>query len=209
MRSTDPIEVATLSGIVDLRNPDPAKITLEAIAHQLAGLNRWVAATEMPISVAQHSEIVFHVFCRLFPKLRRRAIYALLHDGHEYVLGDIVTPVQRLLAEDDPAIDARIAHWKAVWDVAIRTALLVPQIVPGRDDELMAAIHAADIIARDIEWKLWMPAANGRSPYDEIARRHGHHGYRVQESKSRGAAAIDFASLVTRELTQRPWEIAA
>lgn len=204
-----PIWTATLTGPVDLRAPDPARINARAIAHGLSGINRWTHSTELPVSVAQHSEMVFEIFKRVFPRHRPRAVYALLHDAHEYVLTDFVSPVQRLLACDLPELDGRVSYWKARWDTAIRQALGVPEPDPARDAELLAAVHAADMITADFEWRLWMPAANGPSPFAELARQYPPHHYRVGRSARPEEAAIRFRDLLARELAERQWEIAA
>ncbi len=62
------------------------------------------------------------------------------------------------------------------------------------------------MIAADLEWKLWIPAANGQSRFDSFARSFGSHGYRVREAMSPANADIYFRELVMRELALRPWE---
>jgi 5'-deoxynucleotidase YfbR-like HD superfamily hydrolase len=104
---TAPILTATRTGLVDLLNPDPKTITLEAIAHGLSQINRWAGATEFPVSVAQHSILVMEIFLRLCPNLRPYAIYPLLHDAHEAFIGDVSAPLKSLLP-DYKLIEKRI-----------------------------------------------------------------------------------------------------
>lgn len=70
-------------------------IDIDDIAHQLAGMNRWLGATRQPYSIAQHS---VHV-SELVPPCD--ALWALLHDASEAYLVDIPTHIKRL-----PQMDA-------------------------------------------------------------------------------------------------------
>jgi hypothetical protein len=91
--------VQTFSGRkVVLSAPRASQIEITDIAHQLARLNRFVGATEMPISVAQHSVNVARILTlgKAGPLLQMKG---LLHDAHEYVLGDIASPVKRAITE--------------------------------------------------------------------------------------------------------------
>ena len=92
------------SGAVDLMAPTPDQINLDAMAWQLARIPRFLAAGRELVSVAEHS-------CRVGRRARELmletgvdekhadlvAAYALLHDGHEYAMGDIAAPVKRAL----------------------------------------------------------------------------------------------------------------
>ena len=80
----------TVSGeMLDLLAPDWKQVKIGDIAHGLARIRRFNAQTRRPISVAEHS---MSVAVRLAPRL---ALAGLLHDGHEYVIGDIVTRAWR------------------------------------------------------------------------------------------------------------------
>ena len=75
----------------DLERPKAADVTLEDIAHALAMQCRFNGHTKHHYSVAQHSVLVsLHV-----PDGLR--LHALLHDGHEAYVGDIVNPLKMLL----------------------------------------------------------------------------------------------------------------
>ena len=82
---------------LDLLDPSPFDIEIEDIAHGLARVARWNGQTigEHAFSVAQHScvveEIAAHIKPGLEPKWR---LAALLHDASEYVIGDMISPVQ-------------------------------------------------------------------------------------------------------------------
>jgi len=156
------VHVATLTGLVDLENP-VAGITLNAMAHGLGKIDRWAGALEVPFSVAQHSVLVMEIFKKLNPLHTREAIYALLHDGHEYLIGDIITPAVRLINLYDDLAEARLTMIKHELDRAIRMAFDIPAPV----DVILEWIADADMIAADFEWRALMPAANGPSPYAE------------------------------------------
>lgn len=155
------IEAATLTGLVDLLDPKPETITLAAMAHGLGKLDRWAGALEVPFFVAQHSLLVDEIFLRIAPGLSAWSLYALKHDAHEYLLGDIITPAAKLFAAYDHGFARRLDGLKARLDRAIEARFgLPPAPMP-----VHAAIAEADAIAAHIEWKAFMPAANGPSPF--------------------------------------------
>ncbi len=84
--------IPTFSGeAFDPFDPDPSKIHITDIAHQLAALNRWNGATNWsatspPISVAEHSVRVANQCPRVY------RLDGLLHDAAEAYLGDIPRP---------------------------------------------------------------------------------------------------------------------
>lgn len=182
---TAPILTATRTGLVDLLNPDPKTITLEAIAHGLSQINRWAGATEFPVSVAQHSILVMEIFLRLRPNLRPYAIYPLLHDAHEAFIGDWTEPAFRSFCEgvasefkrsrfnpfdrDDviAAMQAARARQQVKLDSDVRSALGIAPLwgTLSRPEEITMVIGKADHFARAIEWATFMPAANGPCPW--------------------------------------------
>ena len=92
----DAFTVAASGARINLAAPDPAAIRLSDIADGLAQINRWAGATvPSPFTVAQHSCIVADEMYRAADAMG--GIYGLLHDGHEFVVGDIVVPTQRAL----------------------------------------------------------------------------------------------------------------
>lgn len=171
------IHVATLTGLVDLLDPDPRRITPAAIAFGLAKLNRWAGDTELPISTAQHSMLVGHIFRRCFGNLSGQGIYADLHDAHEYLIGDIITPAAKLFDLRTPGLLGIIDREKSRLDVRILEALDLPQPTPTA--EVFEAIGVADRLAYHAEWTSLMPASNGPSPYRELADRYRYRATRV------------------------------
>jgi hypothetical protein len=88
------ILIHTFSGIAfDLLNPKPEMILVEDIAHSLAFMNRFNGAALFPYSVAQHSLYV----ASLLP--RKLKLHGLLHDAAEAYVGDMVSPLKKIMTE--------------------------------------------------------------------------------------------------------------
>jgi hypothetical protein len=150
--------VATLTGLVDLRDPQACAISPKAMAHHLAQINRYAGALELPLSVAQHSVLTLEIFRRRNPTLP--GIYALLHDGHEYVWTDIIRPVQERIDEAFPGFRRWLQSEHGHMDRAIRERFGLPD----PSIEICAAVHEADEIALATEWWALMPEAAGPCP---------------------------------------------
>ena len=86
--------IHTFSGIAfDLLNPKPEMILIEDIVHSLSLINRFNGAARFPYSVAQHS---LYVAGLLPPKLK---LHGLLHDAPEAYVGDMVSPLKKIMTE--------------------------------------------------------------------------------------------------------------
>jgi hypothetical protein len=73
---------------IDLDAPDPGMIFAVDIAEGLSNITRWNGATRpSAFSTAQHSVLVADEMYRIDGPLA--ALYGLLHDGHEYIIGDV------------------------------------------------------------------------------------------------------------------------
>lgn len=96
---------------LDLLDPSPVDVEIEDIAHGLARVARWNGQTtgELPFSVAQHSLLV-EEFCQAlrpdWPAKWRLA--ALLHDGPEFVIGDMISPFKSALGDRYKSIEKRL-----------------------------------------------------------------------------------------------------
>lgn len=115
-------------------NLKPSDVCIEDIAHHLACLNRFVGATFVPISVAQHSvhvsELVDGKGCEL---------EGLLHDAPEAYLGDVSKWVKQ-----DPCMAAyRDAEERAWLAIAGAFNLLAEMPAPVEAaDKLMVRVEA-------------------------------------------------------------------
>jgi 5'-deoxynucleotidase YfbR-like HD superfamily hydrolase len=122
---------------LDLLDPSPMDIEIEDIAHGLARVARWNGQTigEHPMSVAQHSYIVEEILAHLAPGIEPRwRLAALLHDGAEYVIGDMISPFKAALGLDYEAFEERLS-------AAIHIRFGLPARVPT---EVKRLIKSAD-----------------------------------------------------------------
>lgn len=91
--------------ILDCR---PQDIDILDLAHALSQIPRYGGHLEKPFYVSQHSIIVHDNV----PKICKP--YALVHDGPEYCLGDVVSPLKDILGE------AYRSHERRIMDVIIK-----------------------------------------------------------------------------------------
>jgi len=90
----EPVCIHTFSGIAfDLLDPKPEMILVEDIVHSLSLINRFNGAAKFPYSVAQHS---LYVAGLLPPELK---LQGLLHDAPEAYVGDMVSPLKKIMTE--------------------------------------------------------------------------------------------------------------
>lgn len=129
---------------LDLLDPTPVDIEIEDIAHGLAFVARWNGQTrgDWPYSVAEHSLLVEDIFGQLEPACPPRwRLAALLHDGPEYVIGDMISPVKAAVGPAYGALDARLT-------AAIHIRFGLPAALPA---PVKAAIKRADRISAWLE----------------------------------------------------------
>src|SRR5471032_875812 len=85
---------------LDLIDPSPLDIEIADIAHGLARVARWNGQTKGAeiFSVAQHSLLVEALMGAIAPEAAHGArLAALLHDGPEYVIGDMISPFKAVI----------------------------------------------------------------------------------------------------------------
>ena len=96
---------------LDIIDPSPLDVEIGDIAHGLARVARWNGQTRGPeiFSVAQHALLVEALFsvAEPVPAVRDR-LAALLHDGPEYVIGDLISPFKAAVGGDYRKIETRL-----------------------------------------------------------------------------------------------------
>ena len=96
---------------LDLLEPSPLDVEIDDIAHGLARVARWNGQThgKHAYSVAQHSVLVWEIFCKQQPEASlNQQLMALLHDAPEYVVGDMISPFKAVIGGDYKAVEDRL-----------------------------------------------------------------------------------------------------
>ena len=129
---------------LDLLDPSPLDIEIGDIAHGLARVARWNGQTIGPpvFSVAQHSLLVEAIAAGLDGSLSGPSRLAvLLHDGAEYVIGDVITPLKAVIGDGYAVVEGRLR-------AAIHIRVGLP---PEPAHALAVAIKRADRVAAYLE----------------------------------------------------------
>lgn len=162
--------------LMDLARPMVEEIDFCAMAGRLSRIARFNGSPEAgAFSVAQHSVMGAEALLNEGEDSLIAALF-LLHDGHEYLIGDKTRPFQMLLAEMMDArfgpgtgfkIRAVIADIKSAWDEAIYAAagLPVPSAwtnrmrsrVAGMDERMLCAEALALFGTKAVDWVKTQP----------------------------------------------------
>jgi hypothetical protein len=123
-------------GFFNFDEPEQNVFNIRDIAHALSRICRFTGHTSRHYSVAQHSVMVSHI---VPPKF---ALQGLMHDGSEAYLGDVSSPLKRLLP-DYRRIEKRV-------EAALFSAFGLP-------DQLDESVKKADMILLATERRDFMP----------------------------------------------------
>lgn len=129
---------------LDLLNPSPLDIEIEDIAQGLSRVARWNGQTlgTHAFSVAQHCLLVERIAGTIRPRLDPASrLAALLHDGAEYVIGDLISPFKAAVGIDYKAFEVRLM-------AAIHLRFGLPATLP---ETLTSLIKRADRLAAYLE----------------------------------------------------------
>ncbi len=129
---------------LDLLDPSPFDVEIEDIAHGLARVARWNGQTHGPnaFSVAEHSVLVEQIALRFEPDLDLRwRLSILLHDGPEYVIGDMISPFKAVMGGAYKEIEARLA-------AAIHLRFGLPATIPR---DILKLTKRADTVSAYFE----------------------------------------------------------
>lgn len=128
---------------LDLLDPSALDIEVEDIAHGLARVARWNGQTSGShiFSVAQHTLLVDALARRMNALDARARLAIMLHDGPEYVIGDMITPFKAVIGDAYKAVESRLL-------AAIHLRFGLPRVLPA---ELTRLIKDADRAAAYLE----------------------------------------------------------
>jgi hypothetical protein len=111
--------------VLDLAEMLPADVKINDIVVSLAGQARYNGHYEhanplakKPLSIMQHSALVYLLALQEAPKDYALLLHALTHDFHEAYIGDIAFPVKQLLFIEDDKNAAAAAVQIKVWGTA-------------------------------------------------------------------------------------------
>lgn len=157
----------------------PEDFALDDVAHQLALINRFLGATRVPYSVAEHSvraeRWVEKTFRRRYSAtmegfeehLRRACLAALVHDVSEYLFGDMPAPLKRRdtmwwYRDSEDRFQRAVEAWAGLELGAIDWAIV------KEADLTMLATEARDLLAPPaVPWgKLPPPDAEVIVPWE-------------------------------------------
>ncbi|MNK09937.1 hypothetical protein D3C87_279460 [compost metagenome] len=130
----------------DLVNPEKSTLTIQDVAHALSNTCRFNGHCDRFYSVAEHSVMVSYLIEQEF------AFDGLMHDISEAVLGDVSTPLKKLLPDYHVIEDRVEASLFKRYGIAYP---LIPQV--KKADLTALAIEKRDLMPRSGEW----PVLNG------------------------------------------------
>lgn len=133
-----PLVVGVLSGrYVHLEAPRPDQFTWDDIAHALSHSVRFNGGMVRPYTTAEHSCSVGMVAAREYHLRQGKyadeagadmvRLYGILHDAHEFVMGDIIRPIKAYINQSAPGV---IAAMETRLDAAIYEKAGLPAVRP-------------------------------------------------------------------------------
>lgn len=147
--------IRTFTGkLVDVIEPDPAHIDLLDIAHALSYQNRFNGHTWRPSSVARHSIVVARMVSTQTTDERVIA-RALLHDGSEGFIGDMVKPLKQVMPEFQHVEDRIEAVINAKFNIEV-------------DPDEWKLIKNADVVGRQWEQRDIVVGATAREAVEGV-----------------------------------------
>lgn len=137
--------------VPDVSNPQPEDVDVDFMRMRLAMIRRF-SGHPQALFVSQHQRLCGAI-ARTLGFHARVIEWAEHHDDHEFVMGDIPTPVQRVIGR------AAIRSLQTRWDDAICGALGIS----APSEEVRRQVETVDAAALVMEWH----ALLGRDP-DEL-----------------------------------------
>lgn len=118
-------------------------VRIESVSYQLSRLPRFVGATRFPYWIGQHCVNVVHLLNHMGCGVHTQKA-GLLHDAHEYIMGDMPTPFERWFCDRFANGENVIEQAKQAVDADILPTLGVPYPF---DERTARDVKHADITA--------------------------------------------------------------
>lgn len=149
---TAPIE--TTSGYLDVASPDVAAVPGPYdLGYALGKINRFCGWGTGACSVAFHSLRVMSLVRHRFPDDDGLALAALLHDAAEAFVGDVPSPVKRLIGANYRALEQGVAT--VIYEAyGLDPTLILNEHVHRADLDALALEAATLLPSRGAEWGL-------------------------------------------------------
>lgn len=129
-------------------NPQPDEIDIADIAYSLSNTNRWGGHSYPAFNVAQHSVMVADALLRNGAS-QIIQLQGLMHDAAEAYLGDVPTPIKRMLPE------------YMAMEILVTDAIFQKWRIPMPLDH---QVHLQDVEIRRWEYRDLMPEVRGVEP---------------------------------------------
>lgn len=151
MNKKYPLKIGSLL-IADLMHPQPEELDMEAINRRLMNMPRFSGAAGT-LDVHQHRHLVTRLVREdrdngfdgdSYDLYRRVLEWAYHHDDHEGVIGDIVSPVKRIISDRTNILE--IVETRLDIAICYRLGIEVPNSIVRK------IVHKYDKAAETIEW---------------------------------------------------------
>ncbi len=141
------------------------ELRVEALAHSLAGINRYGAWTPVYWSVASHACLVSEIIAAMATYDDPTVLLGHHHDDHESLGGELTSPFKAAMSAPTRA---ELSHHAKKADRAIWRGIgIMPLIQVADDESRMAVVKAADIAALEAE-RRWLMVPRMRWATEDI-----------------------------------------
>lgn len=162
MLSSTPVNLKIGRHILDVLNPKPELIDLDAIEDALWSTRRF-SGNPRALTIRQHTSLVEALALRLnaAPAVVR---WCWHHDDHEGIIGDIPGPLKHFL--NLAAIQGNTTTLDEI-EIRLDAAICTARGIAFPDSEVRKKVHFFDKLAETLEWRFVLnePQAIWNQPY--------------------------------------------